>query len=590
MALNVRDLMRPWLGKAMFPVLRVRFSGANVLSITQHPFAFHDLQQTRAGHGVVSSAAGAAAALSPADRSTAYRKSDTRSVSEPRATSLPFGNIRSRGGPAAESDSESTSGVSDDNPGDVNTRSTAVVVEAGTRTAPSPRQQSSDLDESEDGGDRVWVIPLRIRVASGSRSPPNAAAGAGEGVEIGMQRGRIARGPGARAGEEMYSFFMSEASTSVILDERLRSPTKSWPVGEGPSSSRTRAEATRKEVGIGGSDDVEREGREGDRPYLVINDGHSGFFTVQYDCEKSWDLALAAIEQGALSECEATGFVHDLILGLHQRVLLERDVLKVGGSGQGTHGARGDVARLLSRLQDVVRLLGRDRGHPAWCAGQLFIWEMRMMYATNTIGDLRRICRRRRDPMPSRCRPSSRHDIPTSRPTLLDAADPNRSNKLHAGQPSEREATSAPSRSSDSDVTGDRQGAAPEVVDAASAAAAAAADSAEEKSVNAHVTAVAAKIFRRVATDLELAHKEAEEHVRWHSERVTSGMEQAAEPLQALEVMRDRLLRCRAQLSPSGTSLRVRDDIKGVFGPGAGDGNGKKVKVEAACSVTSPPR
>ncbi|CAN0539113.1 unnamed protein product, partial [Scytosiphon promiscuus] len=37
-ALNVRDLMRPWLTRAMFPVLRVRMSAADTLAIVQEPF------------------------------------------------------------------------------------------------------------------------------------------------------------------------------------------------------------------------------------------------------------------------------------------------------------------------------------------------------------------------------------------------------------------------------------------------------------------------------------------------------------------------------------------------------------------------
>ncbi|CAN0547291.1 unnamed protein product, partial [Ectocarpus sp. 12 AP-2014] len=47
---------------------------------------------------------------------------------------------------------------------------------------------------------------------------------------------------------------------------------------------------------------------------MVVNDDHSGFFTVQYECVRSWRLALAAVEQGVLNECETMGFVHDLVI------------------------------------------------------------------------------------------------------------------------------------------------------------------------------------------------------------------------------------------------------------------------------------
>lgn len=145
---------------------------------------------------------------------------------------------------------------------------------------------------------------------------------------------------------------------------------------------------------------------------MVVNDGHSGFFTVQYECERSWALALAALEQGAMDECETMGFVHDLILGLHQGMVVDREADGAGGIGIGTddgcgdgdgdgdgydgaHGRHCSVPRLFSRLRDVVRLLARDRSHPAWCAGQLFIWELLVKYASNVLAEIAELSQRR---------------------------------------------------------------------------------------------------------------------------------------------------------------------------------------------------
>ncbi|CAM9294929.1 unnamed protein product, partial [Choristocarpus tenellus] len=96
--------------------------------------------------------------------------------------------------------------------------------------------------------------------------------------------------------------------------------------------------------------------------YVVLNHEHSGFFTLQYECERSWDLALGALTAGRLSECEAMGLVYDVILGLHEGVLNEN--------------SSGNVEQLFGRLQQAVKVLGVDRSHPAWCPGQQFLWEL----------------------------------------------------------------------------------------------------------------------------------------------------------------------------------------------------------------------
>lgn len=131
------------------------------------------------------------------------------------------------------------------------------------------------------------------------------------------------------------------------------------------------------------------------KPYMVVNDGHSGFFIVQYECERSWALALAALEQGAMDDCETIGFVHDLILGLHQGMTVDREADVDGYGYGGAHGRHCSVPRLFSRLRAVVRLLARDRSHPAWCVGQVFIWDLLVKYASGVLAEVQELFRRR---------------------------------------------------------------------------------------------------------------------------------------------------------------------------------------------------
>lgn len=578
MVLNIEALMRPWLTRAMFPVLRVHMSGANTLSITQEPFSFQELQRTRVrDSSVISSTPAAEASPMPAESSAARSETNASSANDQRTGESPVVRRNDqRRDRAPEAASGNTSGVSSDvSTGVVDT---PPVVASRTTEArkTSPPSRLRSIRQGVDGdGPPPWVVPLRIRVANGSRSSSNDSVGSG-GVEI-------ARGPGVRAGEEMYSFLMTESSTSVVLSGLSRAPNNvgpSYRAARAAANDVTQADESRP----GGSNDAEN-GREtegggsgGGRPYLVMNDGHSGFFTVQYECERSWALALAALEQGVLSECEATGVVHDLILGLHERVIFER-CMNIAGSGRGNYGARSGVTHLLSRLEDVVRLLGRDRSHPAWCTGQLFIWEMHMMHASNTVGDLRQMIRRRRDPMFAKVRPASAHNGVSSVPTSFDTAKHDGSNRSNPQQPS----GAAPCSVSDANVAG--EGCRPEAPEMMNAAAAE-----EEMNENSRIVIEAGALFSRIMADLELACTEAEEHVQWHSERVASGVEQAAEPLQSLQVIHERLQRFRAHLSFSETFLRPRDGGKGSGTPGAGDGSGKKVKIGGAGSATSPPR
>lgn len=573
MGLNIRDLMRPWLTRAMFPVLRVRMSGENTLSITQEPFSFQELQRTRVrDSSVTSSTEAVEASPMPAESSAGSSEMNASSANEQRTGQS---HVVRQNDQIRDRAPETSSGNTVEASSDVSTSvvDTPSVVASGATEASPPSPLRSIRHGGDGDGAPPWVVPLRIRVANGSHSSSDVDSVGSGGVEI-------ARGPGVRPGEEMYSFLMAESSTSVVLSGISQAPDN-----VGASNREVQAEANdvtlANESRPDGSNDV-KNGREmkggenvGGRPYLVMNDGHSGFFTVQYECERSWSLALAALEQGALSVCEATGIVHDLILGLHERVIFER-YMNIAGSGRGNYGERSDVTHLLFRLEEVVRLLGRDRSHPAWCTGQLFIWEMHMMHASNTVGDLRQMIRRRRDPMFAKFRSGSAHNGVSSVPTSFETAKHECSNSSNPQQPS----GATPSSVTDANVAGEgSQPAAPEMVNAAAA---------EEE--NSRIVTEAGTLFSRIMDDLKLACTEAEEHVQWHSERVASGVEQAAEPLQSLQVIHERLQRIQTHLLFSGTILRLRDGSNGSDTSDAGDGNGK-VKIGATgSSATSPPR
>ncbi|CAN0574490.1 unnamed protein product, partial [Ectocarpus sp. 12 AP-2014] len=47
------------------------------------------------------------------------------------------------------------------------------------------------------------------------------------------------------------------------------------------------------DASVGRVESIDSNRRDGGRrpPYMVVNDDHSGFFTVQYECVRSWRLA-----------------------------------------------------------------------------------------------------------------------------------------------------------------------------------------------------------------------------------------------------------------------------------------------------------
>lgn len=298
----------------------------------------------------------------------------------------------------------------------------------------APTAVVSGSGESGGGGLR-WVIPLRVRVGDGSVASTTAAAPAMVGGGAARTECSFIREStrGVRGPEEVvHRIMMTQESMPVVL---RCLPTGTFARGSSSTPPPAVPGAAQSDPRVKEADDDAEGGKEpvrgemhsgdkapgegGGRPYLVINDEHSGFFTVQYECERSWALALAALEDGILSDCEAMGFVHDLILGLHEGVLVNRGVLGVaavtdgismsageeglagGGSGGVNKNQEGDdhgsmkkyctVPRLFARLRHVVRILARDRSHPAWCPGQLFVWELLLVCASNALADVEKL-------------------------------------------------------------------------------------------------------------------------------------------------------------------------------------------------------
>ena len=449
--------MQPWLTRPKFPMLRVRMAGSN-LTITQQPYSF--LARAACEDGADGAQSEDAGARSP------------RLL----RTGAPVA-----GGRLLEGRTDAV---------DVQGCDAAGV--AGSVAA---------QEEPQPAG-AAWPVPLRIRAATGPPVVSNGAA-AVEGKE-GVVGGRL----NAKLGEETHSVLLTETSTSVAL-HCLSCGSAAHESGEGAISG----EGVEFETGDGSQHEFGRERR----PYLVVNDGHSGFFTVQYECERSWELAVAAIEESVLNECETMGFVHDLILPLHEGVLIDRRAASSSISSRresfdgGGEGSSCDVACLFSRLEKVVHLLRRDRGHPAWSTGQLFIWELLIMCASNELGEIYELSRARGELLLAQKRLGAETDGGQADKAV--AAD-----HLGAGMTSGEKSLAAARATDTLASMGNR-------------------------------IAAAAQRLRRITADVELACKEAEEHVRWHLDRVAFGVEQASEALQSLREMRDRLERSRAQLA-----------------------------------------
>lgn len=586
-ALNVRDLMRPWLTCAMFPVLRVRMSAPNTLNVVQQPFSLYPRPERARGVELAGKvdcacrdgAGGAKGGDGGANSTKVLRRgapADVHDRSNPaEVADLPLG------APRPVDAQRHVGNAAGDGP------------TADRTPEPAAATEGSDLPgrRGEDSGPtNRWIVPLRIRVANGSWSGPSGAARGPEGGDRPFDRAS-----GGQPGEETHRFLMAEESASISLRGFSCDAADGSGGGVGGGGARTGGVAEGEEEYCTVNGERSRVAGGARRPYLVVNDCHSGFFTVQYECEKSWALALAALEEGVLSECEAMGFVNDLILGLHEGVLVDREAASACiGAGRGGmyNGYYCDVPRLFSRLQNVVRLLGRDRSHPAWCAGQLFIWELLIMCASNALGEIYEAFRRRREVAVSRhLSDLSKRNGFAKEATASGAAD----NGIVVEQPADGPHTSGPSRSAPhaSRDTGSPS----RTVDADDIARQvdrgkgprSAADAGGEGSTPATATAPAARSVTdgnrtaaeeaarvrlfRVMTDMELAFQEVEEHVRWHGERVEAGVEQAAEALQSLRDMRDRLQRCRSQLmldarrfdgawDPSGCAADSSPDTK----------------------------
>ncbi|CAM9893241.1 unnamed protein product, partial [Ectocarpus sp. 13 AM-2016] len=511
-ALDVRGLMQPWLTRPKFPMLRVRMVG-DALSITQQPFSFFPFPRggsfpppsgvDSAAHGAVSQGGGGGLVVSSEDGVGRSAKL------------LRMGSAAAGGAQAQGQASPSPPPVPHKPPPlDDSARS------EGSASAAADMQVSDDERPPVAGvtqpGSACWAIPLRIRTSRVMFPEDGGLRAAGTGA-----RHHVAGSAGAAAasGEDTHRFLLAERSTSVAL----------------------RCESA--DASVGRVESIDSSGRNGGRrpPYMVVNDDHSGFFTVQYECVRSWRLALAAVEQGVLNECETMGFVHDLVIALHEGVLLDRRAacLRIagargGGSGGGSGGGgdlKCDVPCLFSRLEEVVRLL--DRGHPAWCTGQLFLWELLVMCASNVLGEVYELSRRRREAALVQKR--LRDTLEFERLVAVTGVG-----NSEAG--SAQQENGAPRRHEESG-----RDCAPEGGEGATTVPAMVPP--PRPPVLDSEVASAAERLRNVAADVERASAVVEGHAEWYAERAVFGEEQANEGLQSLRAMQDRLDRSRAQLA-----------------------------------------
>ncbi|CAN0028859.1 unnamed protein product, partial [Laminaria digitata] len=527
LALNVRDLMRPWLTRAMFPVLRVRMSAADTLAIVQEPFSFCALP--RGGKGGGSGGGGGSGACTAAGAAAAGAAAAGVAAG---AAAGPATGAAARSGQAGPQGlHRGTSGE-----GGGTARSTKML-----RTAAPVSSRNRAPSGGGGGGGTWWVVPLRIRVASGSQAAPEQTTGGAAAAAAEGGWGRCGGGSGGLPGEAVHSFLMAEESTSITLRGLSRERREPREAAHG------------SENGVGAGAGAGGEGR----PYLVVNDGHSGFFSVQYECERSWALAIAAVREGVLNECETMGFVYDLILGLHRGVLGDRESASwdiAGGCSEGRGGGDGDgdcssccgscctsswnVPRLFSRLKDVVRLLRRDRGQPAWCAGQLFLWELLVMCASDVLSEVCELSLRRRRLAP-----------PGVDGAAAGQAGREQKSQAAGGAVSKDRVMGEGEAAGAADSAAAAAASAVSAASAASAAPAAAADSTAAWFAAGAEWAAAQERLSRIAADVERALEDVKEDVRWHRERVASGVEHANEALQSLRGMRERLRRSRLQMT-----------------------------------------
>ncbi|CAN0413183.1 unnamed protein product, partial [Ectocarpus sp. 12 AP-2014] len=280
-ALDVRGLMQPWLTRPKFPMLRVRMVG-DALSITQQRFSFFPVPRDgsfptpggadSAAHGAVSHGGGGGLVVSSEDGAGRSAKL------------LRMGSAAAGGAQAQGRASPPPPPVPHKPPPlDDSTRS------EGNASAATDMQVSDDERPPVAGvmqsGSACWAIPLRIRTSRVMLPEDGGLRAAGRGER---HHGAGAAGEAAASGEDTHRFLLAERSTSVAL----------------------RCESA--DASVGRVESIDSSRRNGGRrppymPYMVVNDDHSGFFTVQYECVRSWRLALAAVEQGVLNECETMG-------------------------------------------------------------------------------------------------------------------------------------------------------------------------------------------------------------------------------------------------------------------------------------------
>lgn len=568
--------MQPWLTRPKFPVLRVRVAGSNLV-VTQQPFSFSPVPRRAATNGLDPTILAAKVAR------RVCQVGAGKGTSEDADARLP--KLPRTGATAAQTN---VPGLPDPlevykraiDTGMQLPRTAAATTTEGAAATHDERSEPAGVSKPKSspelrgagscGADTCWVVPLRIRVAKGSQRLFPGGTSSREGEED--EGERCSGSDGLRPGEEMHRNLLAERSMSVALPSLSRElPDSSFAggdIGKGTDSS------------CGGVEGCDR--RDGSRePYLVVNDRHSGFFTVQYECERSWKLALAAVEQGALDECETMGFVHDLILPLHEGVLVDRKAASLSIAGREERNCCGggggnfscDVPCLYSRLENVVLLLSRDRSHPAWSTGQLFIWELLIMCASNSLGEVYELSHARRESALQTQKSPVKGPLEHNRNSTSGAtgsfvavavarAEAGSEGDGDAANRGDVAARSSPCAHQDAGgaecapgmetsagrvMTGGEQRPKEGVVAAESSAAAATAIA--RSVVEGDKTEAIARRLRSVTAEMELAFEEVEENVRWHADRVSCGMEQAGETLQSLRVMRDRLDRSRAQLA-----------------------------------------
>lgn len=493
--------MQSWLTFPAFPVLRVTMSSANTVAITQQPF-FYRKPLAQAATRV--SAAASVVKASPESRDTVRSGDKNLSSSDEsgapadehgRDTSRTTSDMLTTGGTATNTQECDTSSAKDDS--------------SSTEPALASR---SGLPEPEGQGEREgtrWVVPLRIRAANGPRSVQAAASGGTAVGADGQRHGGIWRLPG----EEVRSLLMTDVSTSVTLHSLACDPVERL---SGKASLNTRADGQDQGFDAGVC--------SGGGPYLVMNDDHSGYYNVRYECERSWRLALAAVEAGVLSECEAMGFVHDLKLEFREEMLANlaaRRGIVAGGNGAGL--------RAISRVRETVEILSRDRSNSAWCIGQLFLLETLMADVWAALSNEYAIRRQRQELERARQRDNVGSTSPSVR---VEASD---SELKPAREQETSQATEEPAATDEAsmEVGGN-------LVDTRAAA-----------------ERASGVILRRLHADVKDALQELAGHIGWHYDRMRSGEARSQEAIDSLRGMQGQVHVCHNQLIMAIMSFRV---------------------------------